>query len=97
MILFGLVDATVRGGMIRDLSLICSELIHVLYILQIRAIATFIELLCMILYPYVFPKLPIVKYYRSKAATEGSKTVLADLAAACTQKQSETITSKFLV
>ncbi|KAG7557698.1 MFS transporter superfamily [Arabidopsis suecica] len=40
------------------------------------AIATFIELLCVILYAYVFPKLPIVKYYRSKAAYEGSKTIL---------------------
>ena len=34
------------------------------------------------LYAYVFPKLPIVKYYRRKAASEGSKTVTADLAAA---------------
>ncbi|XP_061336813.1 equilibrative nucleotide transporter 3-like [Gastrolobium bilobum] len=46
------------------------------------AISTFFELLCVLLYAYVFPKLPIVKYYRSKAASEGSKTVSADLAAA---------------
>uniref|UniRef100_A0A2P2K5M2 Uncharacterized protein MANES_13G152900 n=1 Tax=Rhizophora mucronata TaxID=61149 RepID=A0A2P2K5M2_RHIMU len=39
------------------------------------------ELLCVLLYAYVFPKLPIVKYYSSKAASEGSKTVSADLAA----------------
>nr|GMD78163.1 equilibrative nucleotide transporter 3-like [Ipomoea batatas] len=39
------------------------------------------ELLCLILYALVFPKLPIVKYYRNKAALEGSKTVAADLAA----------------
>ncbi|XVF01889.1 hypothetical protein REPUB_Repub04eG0127700 [Reevesia pubescens] len=45
------------------------------------AISAFFELLCVILYAYVFPKLPIVKYYRSKAASEGSKTVAADLAA----------------
>ncbi|XP_027342618.1 equilibrative nucleotide transporter 3-like isoform X1 [Abrus precatorius] len=45
------------------------------------AISTFFELLCVLLYAYIFPKLPIVKYYRSKAASEGSKTVSADLAA----------------
>ncbi|XVF44467.1 hypothetical protein PTKIN_Ptkin02bG0123400 [Pterospermum kingtungense] len=45
------------------------------------AISAFFELLCVLLYAYVFPKLPIVKYYRSKAASEGSKTVAADLAA----------------
>jgi equilibrative nucleoside transporter 1/2/3 len=46
------------------------------------AISTFLEFLCVILYAFFFPKLPIVKYYRSKAASEGSKTVSADLAAA---------------
>ncbi|MED6131469.1 Epsin-3, clathrin recruitment and traffic between the Golgi and endosome [Stylosanthes scabra] len=46
------------------------------------AISTFIEFFCIILYAFCFPKLPIVKYYRSKAAAEGSKTVSADLAAA---------------
>lgn len=46
------------------------------------SISTFIEFLCIFLYAYVFPQLPIVKYYRSKAASEGSKTVAADLAAA---------------
>ncbi|XLU52791.1 hypothetical protein S245_047439, partial [Arachis hypogaea] len=46
------------------------------------AITTFFELLCVILYAFVFPKVPIVKYYRSKAASEGAKTVSADLAAA---------------
>lgn len=51
------------------------------------AIATLVELLCVILYAFVFPKLPIVKYYRAKAASEGSKTVSADLAAAGIQTQ----------
>ncbi|XP_004507230.1 equilibrative nucleotide transporter 3-like [Cicer arietinum] len=46
------------------------------------ALSSFFELLCVILYAFVFPKLPIIKYYRSKAASEGSKTVSADLAAA---------------
>ncbi|RDX81129.1 Equilibrative nucleotide transporter 3, partial [Mucuna pruriens] len=46
------------------------------------AISTFIEFVCIILYAICFTKLPIVKYYRSKAASEGSKTVSADLAAA---------------
>lgn len=45
------------------------------------AISAFFELLCVLLYAMVFPKLPIVKHYRSKAASEGSKTVSADLAA----------------
>lgn len=45
------------------------------------AISTFFELLCVLLYAFVFPKIPIVKYYRTKAASEGSKTVSADLAA----------------
>ncbi|KAI3732065.1 hypothetical protein L1987_63262 [Smallanthus sonchifolius] len=46
------------------------------------AIATFFEFLCILLYAFVFAKLPIVKYYRTKAAREGSKTVASDLAAA---------------
>lgn len=45
------------------------------------AISAFYELACVLLYAFVFPKLPIVKYYRSKAASEGSKTVSADLIA----------------
>ncbi|KAL6975750.1 hypothetical protein U1Q18_024543 [Sarracenia purpurea var. burkii] len=45
------------------------------------AISVFFELLCVLLYAFVFPKLQIVKYYRSKAASEGSKTVSADLTA----------------
>lgn len=44
-------------------------------------ISTFFEFSCVLLYAYIFPKLPIVKHYRSKAASEGSKTVTADLAA----------------
>ncbi|PKU62925.1 equilibrative nucleotide transporter 3 [Dendrobium catenatum] len=53
------------------------------------AIASFLEFLCVLLYAFVFPKLPIVKYYRSKAASEGSKTVSADLAAAGIQLQNK--------
>ncbi|XP_044501111.1 equilibrative nucleotide transporter 3-like [Mangifera indica] len=45
------------------------------------SISTFFEILCVLLYAYIFPKLPIVKYYRAKAASEGCKTVSADLAA----------------
>ncbi|RDX96046.1 Equilibrative nucleotide transporter 3, partial [Mucuna pruriens] len=52
------------------------------------SISTLFELLCVLLYAFVFPKLPIVKYYRSKAASEGSKTVAADLAAAGIQTSS---------
>ncbi|KAL5701926.1 Epsin-3 [Ranunculus cassubicifolius] len=49
--------------------------------LMFLSISTFFEFLCILLYAYVFPKFPIVKYYRSKATCEGSKTVSADLAA----------------
>ncbi|KAM7271712.1 hypothetical protein ACFE04_030926 [Oxalis oulophora] len=52
------------------------------------AISCFFEFLCVLLYAFVFPKLPIVKYYRSKAASEGSKTVSADLAAVGIQRGS---------
>eukprot|EP01018_Ginkgo_biloba_P011454 Gb_32019 [translate_table: standard] len=45
------------------------------------SISTFFELVCVLLYAYIFPRLQIVKYYRSKVASEGSKTVVADLAA----------------
>lgn len=53
------------------------------------AISSIFELLCVILYAFAFPKLPIVKYYRSKAASEGSKTVSADLAAGGIQTSPE--------
>ncbi|EPS58545.1 equilibrative nucleoside transporter [Genlisea aurea] len=45
------------------------------------SISTFFEFLCVLLYAFVFGKLPIVKYFRKKAASEGSKTVRADLVA----------------
>jgi hypothetical protein len=53
------------------------------------------EFACLILYTFVFPKLHIVKYYRSKAAAEGSKTVASDLAAAglSTEVQGQVCTS----
>ncbi|KAG6482190.1 hypothetical protein ZIOFF_054644 [Zingiber officinale] len=50
------------------------------------SISCFFELVCVLLYAFVFPKLPIVKYYREKAASEGSMTVSADLAAGGMQK-----------
>ncbi|KAL1214616.1 Equilibrative nucleotide transporter 3 [Cardamine amara subsp. amara] len=117
---FGLADATVQGGMVGDLSLMCPELIQSFMAglavsgaltsalrlitkaafeksndglrkgaMIFLAISTFIEFLCVMIYAYVFPKLPIVKYYRRKAASEGSKTVSADLAAAGIQNQSD--------
>ncbi|KAJ8434889.1 hypothetical protein Cgig2_003328 [Carnegiea gigantea] len=49
--------------------------------LSFLAISTVIEFLCIYLYAYYFPKLPIVQHYRSKAASEGLKTVSSDLAA----------------
>ncbi|CAI0406909.1 unnamed protein product [Linum tenue] len=53
------------------------------------AVATFAEFLCFLLYAFYVPKLPIVKYYRAKAAREGSKTVSADLKAAGIHTPSE--------
>ncbi|GMH15810.1 hypothetical protein Nepgr_017651 [Nepenthes gracilis] len=47
------------------------------------------EFFCIFLYAYYFSKIPIVKYFRSKAASEGSKTVSADLAAAGIHKTEE--------
>ncbi|XP_027911937.1 equilibrative nucleotide transporter 3-like [Vigna unguiculata] len=52
------------------------------------SISTFFELLCVLLYAFVFPKLPIVKYYRSKVAFEGSNAVSSDLAEAGIQTSS---------
>lgn len=45
-------------------------------------LSTIFVFLCIILYAYVFPRLEIVRYYRARAASEGSKSVAADLAAA---------------
>eukprot|EP00262_Sarcandra_glabra_P020492 TRINITY_DN8177_c0_g1_i3.p1 TRINITY_DN8177_c0_g1~~TRINITY_DN8177_c0_g1_i3.p1 ORF type:complete len:416 (-),score=61.45 TRINITY_DN8177_c0_g1_i3:148-1395(-) len=53
------------------------------------AISALFELLCMLLYAFIYPKLPIVKYYRKKAASEGSETVFGDLAAAGVQMEAE--------
>ncbi|KAE8672903.1 Equilibrative nucleotide transporter 4 [Hibiscus syriacus] len=53
------------------------------------AISTFFQLLCILLYTYFFPKLPVVKYFRAKAASEGLKTVLGDLAAAGIETQTD--------
>ncbi|XP_008439923.1 equilibrative nucleotide transporter 3-like isoform X4 [Cucumis melo] len=52
------------------------------------SISAAFEFLCVVLYAIVFPKIPLVKFYRKKAASEGSKTVSSDLAAAGIQIQS---------
>ncbi|XXG54862.1 hypothetical protein AAC387_Pa03g2638 [Persea americana] len=51
------------------------------------ALSASFELVCVFLYAYVFFKVPIVKYYHSKAAAEGSKTVSIDLTDAGIQVQ----------
>ncbi|RWR76839.1 equilibrative nucleotide transporter 3-like protein [Cinnamomum micranthum f. kanehirae] len=51
------------------------------------AISAIFELICIFLYAYAFSKLPIVKYYHSKAVAEGSRTVSIDLPAAGIQVQ----------
>lgn len=43
------------------------------------AISIFVEFQCTFLYAFVFPNLPVVKYYRAKAAREGSETVASGL------------------
>ncbi|XP_027188869.1 equilibrative nucleotide transporter 3-like [Cicer arietinum] len=43
------------------------------------AISTFFQLLSLILYAFYFSKLSIVKYYRSKAASEGAKTYIQNV------------------
>ncbi|KAF8669239.1 hypothetical protein HU200_051571 [Digitaria exilis] len=55
------------------------------------AISCFFALLCVLLYAFVFPKLSIVKFYRSRAASEGSLTVTADLAAGGIKSQPYTL------
>ncbi|KAI3954310.1 hypothetical protein MKW92_044275 [Papaver armeniacum] len=113
VVLFGLGDGCVEGGMLGDLSLMCPEFIQsflaggsasgvltsVLRLstkgvfensknglrkgaIMFLVISALFELLCLLLYAFVFAKIPVVKYYRSKAASEGSKTVVADLASA---------------
>lgn len=57
-----------------------------LFAVLFLAISTFFEFMCILLYATIFPKLPIVKYFRAKAASEGSKTVSADLVAAGIRK-----------
>ncbi|KAG9159361.1 hypothetical protein Leryth_025385 [Lithospermum erythrorhizon] len=43
------------------------------------SIAAVLGFLCISTYTFIFPKLFIVKYYRSKAASEGSKTISTEL------------------
>ncbi|XP_052163528.1 equilibrative nucleotide transporter 3-like isoform X2 [Oryza glaberrima] len=58
------------------------------------SISCFFELLCVLLYAFIFPKLPIVKFYRSKAASEGSLTVAADLAAGGIQNRANSLSEE---
>ncbi|KAH7295195.1 hypothetical protein KP509_27G036700 [Ceratopteris richardii] len=44
-------------------------------------ISTCFVLGCVLLYAFVFPHIEVIKYYRLEAASQGSKTVVADLAA----------------
>lgn len=59
-------------------------------------ISTFFQLLSIVAYGIYFPKLSIVKYYRSKAALEGAETVSADLAAAGIQNNVRQINMSLL-
>nr|TKW35272.1 hypothetical protein SEVIR_2G361600v2 [Setaria viridis] len=68
---FGIAEGHVEGAMIGDLSSMCPEFIQSFSagMAASGAITSALRLL------------PIVKFYRSKAASEGSLTVMADLAA----------------
>ncbi|KAI3855022.1 hypothetical protein MKX03_018416, partial [Papaver bracteatum] len=57
-------------------------------------ISALFELLCLLLYKFVFAKIPIVRYYRSKAASERSKTVMADLAASGVKMQQNEVSEE---
>ncbi|CAN0852646.1 Equilibrative nucleotide transporter 3 [Linum grandiflorum] len=59
-------------------------------VLMFLAISICLEFLCILLYAFYLPKLPIINYYRTKASKEGSKTVSADLKAAGIQGDSVT-------
>ncbi|CAN0852652.1 Equilibrative nucleotide transporter 3 [Linum grandiflorum] len=62
-------------------------------VIMFLAISISVEFLCIILYSFYLPKLPIINYYRSKASKEGSKTVAADLRAAGIQgNQGDSVT-----
>jgi hypothetical protein len=67
-----------------------SDIACIFYVVLFASIACIFELLCVTIYTFVFPKLPIVKFYHSKAASEGSKTVNADLAAGGIESDSNT-------
>ena len=67
-----------------------------IYAVLFSSISCLFELLCVLLYAFVFPKLPIVKFYRSKAASEGSLTVAADLAAGGVENSQNPMVSFFL-
>ncbi|GJU95022.1 equilibrative nucleotide transporter 3 [Tanacetum coccineum] len=43
------------------------------------AISIVFQFQCAFFYAFVFPNLPVVKYYRAKAAGEGSKTIASNL------------------
>ncbi|KAI3875890.1 hypothetical protein MKX03_037743 [Papaver bracteatum] len=100
VVLFGLGDGCVEGGMLGDLSLMFPEFIQSFLIcgaIMFLVISALFELLCLLLYAFVFAKIPVVKYYRSKAASEGSKTVVADLASAGVKIQENEMSEEGLV
>ncbi|XP_059302194.1 equilibrative nucleotide transporter 3-like [Lycium ferocissimum] len=90
---FGVADALVKGGMVGDLSFMCPEFIQS-FLAGLGASGALTAALRLIT-KAAFERatnglrkgLPIVKYYRTKAAKEGSETVAADLAAAGIQKE----------
>jgi equilibrative nucleoside transporter 1/2/3 len=72
----------------------CFLHIYLIDAVLFSSISCFFELLCVLLYAFIFPKLPIVKFYRSKAASEGSLTVAADLAAGGIQNRANPLSEE---
>jgi hypothetical protein len=70
------------------------HLLQLIYAVLFSSISCFFEHLCVLLHAFVFPKLPMVKFYRSNAASEGSLIVAADLAAGGIQNRSNPLTGR---
>ncbi|XBJ00502.1 hypothetical protein VPH35_020388 [Triticum aestivum] len=76
-----------RDNLRRGASIFCLFMLISYYIAMLFfATSCFFEMMCVVLYAHVFPKRPIVKFYHAKAASKGSLTVAADLAAASPQR-----------
>ncbi|KAJ4837739.1 hypothetical protein Tsubulata_015330 [Turnera subulata] len=83
---FGVADAHVQGGMVGDLAFMCPEFMQSFFagLAASGALTSALRLITKAAFDKANDGLRkgAIKYYRAKAASEGSKTVSADLAAA---------------